>query len=156
MKIYIASDHAGFALKQALVPFLASQGHVVEDCGPGAYEEGDDYPDLIPHCAKKVAVDEGSAGIVIGASGQGEAVAANRIPGIRAAVYYGEPKAPQTDLSGETLGILESARAHNHANILSLGARFITEDEAKAAALRFLSTAYSPDERHIRRVGKLG
>ncbi len=156
MKVYIASDHAGFELKKALVPFLASQGHVIEDCGAAEYVEGDDYPDIIPHCAKKVAVDEGSVGIVIGASGQGEAMAANRIPGVRAAVYYGEPRSPQTDLSGETLGILESVREHNHANVLSLGSRFITEDEAKKAALRFLATAYSPEERHVRRVGKLG
>jgi ribose 5-phosphate isomerase B len=156
MKIYIAADHAGYELKEALVPFITSLGHEVEDCGAASLNEGDDYPDMVRPCAEKVVETPGSFGVVIGASGQGEAMAANRVPGARAAVYYGEAARPQTDVDGDTLGIIESARAHNDANILSLGARFLTEEEAKDAVSLFLSTPFSGEERHIRRIEKLG
>jgi ribose 5-phosphate isomerase B len=138
------------------MPFIASLGYEVEDCGAYAPSEGDDYPDMVRPCAEKVAEASGSFGIVIGASGQGEAMAANRILGARAAVYYGGTERMQQDADGGMLGIIESARAHNDANILSLGARFIDEKEAKDAVRRFLSTAFTREERHIRRVQKLG
>jgi ribose 5-phosphate isomerase B len=152
--IYIASDHAGFELKSRIVRFLRDAGRDVEDLGPDSEDANDDYPDLIRPLAEKVAADRGTIGIAIGASGEGEAIVANRVRGARAAVYYGG-NATQRDASGNTLTIVQSARAHNHANILSLGARFITEEEAKEAVRLFLDTPVSTDERHVRRVAKI-
>ncbi len=154
MKVFLASDHAGFALKEALKPFLTEQKHEVIDCGASAFNQDDDYPDYVTPCAESVAAHPGSAGIIVGASGQGEAMAANRIKGIRAGVFYGPSKIPQTDVAGNELGIISSLRTHNDANILSLGARFLSEDEAKEAVTEFLATAFSSDSRHIRRISK--
>ena len=144
MRICIASDHAGFELKAALVAYLQEVGHEVTDMGPRELVLGDDYPDYCMPLAKEVANDESLLGIVIGFSGQGEAMAANRIIGARAAVYYG----------GEE-EILRLSREHNNANILSLGAKFISVDEAKDAMMVWLSTDFSCGERHIRRIKKL-
>lgn len=154
VKVFFAADHAGFELKTALVPYVKELGHEPVDCGAETFSAGDDYPDFITPCAEQVAADGNARGIIIGASGEGEAMAANRVKGVRAAVYYGEAKAPQTDTNGKALGIIESSRAHNDANVLSLGARFITVDEAKEAVRRFLSTPFSGDERHARRLAK--
>ena len=157
-KIFIASDHAGFALKQILVPHLISLGHDVADLGPDTLNPEDDYPELILPCATSVADSEGVAlGIVIGSSGQGEAMVANRVPTIRAAVFYGEGKGIQTtDAEGTSAqdgyDIVRLARMHNDANVLSLGARFITEEQAKKAIELFLSTPFSTKERHQRRI----
>ncbi len=152
MRIYLASDHAGFALKETLMPHLRTLGHEVHDCGAYGYQEGDDYPVYVKECAKKVAEDSGSFGIILGASGQGEAMVANRIPGVRAFVYYGPESSTQVDAGGETLGLVESGRKHNDANILSIGARFVSVDEAKKVVELFLATPFSNDERHIRRI----
>lgn len=154
MKIYLASDHAGFTLKEALRAYLTQRGYMTEDCGAFEQDPDDDYPDFILPCARHVAGDPGSFGIIIGASGQGEAMAANRIQGVRAAVYYGSASVSQIDAEGAALGLLESVRMHNDANILSLGARFIHEEEAKTAVALFLSTAFTGDERHVRRIHK--
>lgn len=145
MQIFLASDHAGFELKNILAQFLRGQGNEVEDMGPATYIEEDDYPDYITPMAAKVAQNKGSFGIAIGGSGQGEAMAANRIKGVRAAVYYGVNKE-----------IIKLSRQHNDANVLSLGARFISADEAIAAVLEWLSTPFSNDARHVRRIEKLG
>mgnify|MGYP006783221807 CR=1 FL=1 len=155
-KIYIATDHAGFSLKEELKTFLLGMGYEIEDCG--AYEDvsSDDYPDLVRPCAEKVAKDSGSFGIVIGASGQGEAMVANKVPGVRAMGYYGGNSATQTDASGNQYDVLGSARSHNDANVLSLGARFLTFDEAKSAVTTFLQTPCSTEERHVRRRVKIG
>ncbi len=126
MKVYIASDHAGLELKNALVTLLRTQGREIDDLGPSIYIEGDDYPDTITPLAEKVAADKGSFGIAIGGSGQGEAMAANRIKGVRAAVYYG----------GST-DIIKISREHNNANILSLGARFISRGRSKTSGRTF-------------------
>lgn len=155
-KIFIASDHAGFSLKEALIPFLKGAGHVVEDCGAFELLADDDYPDSVTPCVKRVAETPDSFGIVIGASGQGEAMVANRVSGVRAAVFYGETHATQTDAEGKELSLLASVRAHNDANVLSLGARFVTVEEAQQAVTIFLSIAPSLDERHVRRRSKLG
>ncbi len=144
MKIFLASDHAGYELKEALLVFLVERGYELEDCGPMAYEPTDDYPDYILPMAAKVAQNKGTFGIAIGGSGQGEAIVCNRIKGARAAVYYG--KAPE---------MLKLSREHNDANILSLGARFLTQDEAKEAVLTWLATPFSAEERHVRRIGKI-
>lgn len=143
-KIFLASDHAGFALKQVLVEFLRAQGHDVEDLGPHVLNPGDDYPDFIMPLGQRVAAEKGSFGIALGGSGEGEAMAADRIEGVRAAVYYGGP-----------LDIVRLSREHNDANILSLGARFLTEAQAKEAVSMWLATPFSGEERHVRRIEKL-
>ena len=153
-KVYFASDHAGFDLKNRLVEHVRSLGRDVEDMGASVLNTEDDYPDFITPCAEKVAAEQGSLGIIIGGSGQGEAMAANRIAGVRAAVFYGEPPHPQTDAAGAVLDMGTSIRAHNDANILSLGARFLSEADAKAAVDRFLTTPFSGGERHRRRLAK--
>lgn len=143
-KIFVASDHAGFELKNALKDFLLAQGHEIEDCGPAALDPHDDYPDYVLPCAQKVAQQDGSVGIIIGLSGQGEAIAANRVRGARAAVYYGGPEE-----------VLTLSRQHNNANILSLGAKFVTLEAAQDAVEIWLNTDFSADERHVRRIHKV-
>ena len=155
MIVYFASDHAGFNLKSILIPFVKSLDHEVEDCGPATFTPDDDFPDYIIPCAQKVAQNKASLGIVIGASGQGEAMAANHVKGIRAAVFYGDISGAQTDEAGNILNLIQSVRAHNDANILSLGARFLTEESARAAVQLFLNTPFSGDERHVRRIAQL-
>lgn len=154
-KVFIASDHAGFQLKQSLIPHLESLGHEVVDCGADVFNAEDDYPDFVMPCATQVAATSGSFGIVLGASGQGEAMAANRIPGVRAAVYYGAA-GMQTDATGKELDLIASVREHNDANVLSLGARFLSVEDATVAVERFLSTAFPGEDRHVRRRAKLG
>lgn len=143
MKIYIGSDHAGYELKEKLKEFLGWLGYTVEDKGAFHYDPEDDYPDYISPVAAAVAQD-GGFGIVIGGSGQGEAIDANKVEGVRAAEFYGGP-----------IDIVKLAREHNDVNILSLGARFVGEAEAKEAVQLFLETPFSGDERHIRRINKL-
>jgi ribose 5-phosphate isomerase B len=145
MKIFVASDHAGFELKGKLVEYLRGKGRDVEDCGPHVLEPADDYPQLIIPCAKLVARLPGSMGIVIGMSGEGEGIAANRISGVRAVVYYGPPQE-----------ILKLSREHNNSNVLSLSAKFVTVEEAKAAVDLWLATPFSEEERHVRRIKELG
>lgn len=159
MKIFLAADHAGFALKEKLKPFLTSLGHEIEDCGAFVFNAEDDYPDFVVPCAKKVAGNAGSVGIVIGGSGQGEAMAANRVPGIRAAVWYGDASGSEIfDEAGgeitEPFASVRLSRTHNDANILSLGARFITDETGEAAVRIFLSTPFPRDSRHLRRIQK--
>lgn len=144
MKIYLASDHAGLALKQMLADFLRNVGHEVEDMGPIALDPKDDYPDFIMPLARRVAREQGSFGIVIGMSGQGEAMAANRVKGARAAVYL-----------GGSSDILTLSREHNDANVLSLGAHFLPPEVVKEAVKLWLATPFSQEERHARRIKKL-
>jgi len=144
MRIYIASDHAGFELKKILSDFLREQGEELVDLGPVMLEPQDDYSDYIERLAERVAAEEGSFGIAIGGSGEGEAMAANRVRGARAAEYY-----------GGDLEVVKVSREHNDANILSLGARFITGVDAKKAVLLFIHTPFSGEERHQRRIKKL-
>lgn len=153
-KVYLASDHAGYELKAALASYIGTLGYEAEDLGAHTLDPEDDYPDFVIPCAERVAGEPGSFGIVIGGSGQGEAMAANRVRGARAAVYYGAPNTSQTDAEGQELSLIASVRAHNDANILSLGARFMDEQEAKGAVQTFLSTAFSGDPRHVRRISK--
>ncbi len=152
MRIIFASDHAGFDLKEALKAFAATLGHEVEDVGAHAYDEQDDYPDFVPLAARAVAKDpNGTRAIVLGGSGQGEAIVANRFPHVRAVVYNGESRgAVFNDLDEIAL-----SRQHNDANVLSLGARFLTAPEAKDAMRRWLETPFSGAARHKRRLEKL-
>jgi ribose 5-phosphate isomerase B len=144
MKIYTGSDHAGFEMKRGLISFLKENNFDVIDCGPLEYVHDDDYPDYISIVAKHVGEEVGARGIVLGWSGQGEAMVANRFSNVRAAVFYGGTK-----------HVLTLSREHNDANILSLGAHFITTQEANEATLLWLSTEFSNDERHIRRIKKI-
>ncbi len=144
MNIYIGSDHAGYGLKEELSAYISSLGHSVVDKGPHSFDTNDDYPDYIFPTAEAVARDSGSFGIVLGYSGQGEAMCANRIRGVRAALYVG----------GST-EIITLAREHNNANILSLGSRFVSSTEAKEAVRIFLETDFSKEDRHIRRITKI-
>lgn len=145
MKIYIGADHAGFEMKEALKKNLEELGHQVEDKGAFKYQPDDDYPDFVIPTAQAVANDpEQSRGIVIGGSGQGEAMAANRVKGVRAAVFY-----------GGNFEIIELSRKHNNANILSLGARFIDGELAKKAVKLWLETPFEGEGgRHKRRITK--
>lgn len=151
MRIIFGADHGGYALKEILKPFVESLGHRVEDVGAHVLNMDDDYPPIIMEVARLVASDKGARGIVIGGSGQGEAVAANRIKGVRATVYYGEPARKQVDAEGKELSMIESTRGHNDANILSLAGRFLTEEEAKDAVKRWLQAPYNQSLRHERR-----
>jgi ribose 5-phosphate isomerase B len=145
MKIFISSDHAGFELKKFLVDHLAIAGHDVRDLGAKSYDPEDDYPDYISLVAKEIARDPSIAkGIVLGGSGQGEAMCANKFYGVRAVVYYG----------GNT-DIIRLSREHNDANVLSLGARFLSPSDALNAVNLWIKTPFSGDERHKRRLLKL-
>jgi ribose 5-phosphate isomerase B len=145
MKIYLGSDHAGFELKEMLKTFLSKNDYEVEDLGPHEYIETDDYPDFVRPVAEAVAREPESRGVVIGKSGQGEAMVANRVRGVRAAVYYGhEPS------------ILKLSREHNDANVLALASGFLlTDEDAKSAVELWLKTPFSGAERHMRRIAKL-
>ncbi len=159
MKIYVGADHAGFELKAALIEALREKDYIVEDCGAHLYEADDDYPPIIQNTIKRFLVDvkenADSRAIVIGASGQGEAMVANRFSGIRCALFYGAPHGTQTDESGRELGMIESTRAHNDANVLSLGARFMTTEEAIRSVLLWLKTPYVHVDRHTRRIWEI-
>ena len=139
MRVYIGSDHAGFELKQHLVDYLTGQGHEVVDVGPHVYDAEDDYPAFCFHTGARVVDDPGSLGIVIGGSGNGEQIAANKVPGVRAALAW-------------NLATAGLARQHNDANVVAIGARMHTPEEAAAIATEFLGTLFSGQERHARRI----
>jgi ribose 5-phosphate isomerase B len=144
MTIFLGADHAGFQIKEELKAYLQEKGVDVEDMGAFELNPNDDYPDLIIPVAKKVAENpEQNRGIVLGGSGQGEAIAANKSKGVRAIVYYGGP-----------LEIVELSRRHNNANVLSLGARFLTPQQALEAVDLWLATSFEGG-RHERRVKKI-
>ncbi len=139
MRIHIAADHAGFELKQHLIGHLSEAGHEVVDHGAFEYDALDDYPPMCIAAAEAVAAHPGDLGIVIGGSGNGEQLAANRVQGIRAALIW----------SVETAKL---ARQHNDAQIGSIGGRMHTLDEATAIADAFVGEPFSGDERHQRRI----
>ena len=141
-KIFLASDHAGFELKNHLVKFLSKKYDVV-DVGPHKFNVKDDYPDYVIPCAEKVVKNKGF-GIVIGKTGEGEAIAANKVKGVRAVVYYGGSKK-----------ILQLSREHNDANVLSLGAEFISKSIALNFVNLWINKRFSKDKRHVRRLNKI-
>ena len=143
MIIHLATDHAGLHLKNSIKTYLLNKGFEVKDHGAHEYDPQDDYPDFIFPCAKAVAKNIDSRGIILGGSGQGEAMAANRLKGIRAVVFYNGPKE-----------IIKLSREHNNANILSLGARFMTEEEMHNVINIWLKEPFGGD-RHQRRIDKL-
>src|SRR5579864_6045693 len=142
VRVYLGSDHAGVELKGRLVAWLREAGHEPVDCGPETYVPDDDYPVYVMRAARAVADNPGSLGIVIGGSGNGEQIASNKIPGIRAALAW-------TD---ETARL---ARQHNDANVLSLGARMYSKHDAVSLVRAFLETPFSGEERHVRRLAMI-
>lgn len=144
MKIYFATDHAGFELKNKLIKYVHDEFDMdVEDCGAHELDPSDDYPEFVKKAAQAVSENPAERkAIILGGSGEGEAMVANRFAGVRAAVYYG----------GGQLDIVHLSRAHNDANVLSLGARFIDSKDAQEAVKVWLTTEFSEDERHMRRI----
>jgi ribose 5-phosphate isomerase B len=147
--VHIGADHAGYELKEVLVVYLQKLGYEVVDHGAHLYDEYDDYPDFIAPVGKAVSDHpRGVRGIVIGGSGQGEAMVANQFPNVRAVVFYG-------DKIFQGSSIIKLSRQHNNANVLSLGARFMTVREAKDAVRVWLKTPFSGEYKHIRRIKKM-
>jgi ribose 5-phosphate isomerase B len=142
MRVHIGSDHAGFELKNFLIQNLTADGHELVDHGPETYDAEDDYPVYCIPAAEAVVADPGSLCIVVGGSGNGEQIAANKVKGTRAALAY----------SSDTATL---ARQHNDANVIAIGARMHTEDEALELVRLFLATPFSNDPRHARRIGLL-
>lgn len=144
MKILLGADHAGFELKNQIKDFLISENFIVEDMGAHSLNKEDDYPEIMLPVAMKVLSDNNTRAIIFGKSGQGEAMIVNRFPGIRAIVYH-----------GKNLEIIRLGREHNDSNILSIGAGFVEIEEAKEAVRLWISTPFSNDERHIRRIEQM-
>ena len=142
MRVYLGSDHAGFELKNHLVEHLQKQGHEVVDVGPHEYDSEDDYPPFCLHTGARVVADPGSLGVVIGGSGNGEQIAANKIAGVRSALVW-------------RVEIAQLARQHNDSNVCSIGAREHTPEEAAAFVDAFLATPFSGNTRHQRRIDQL-
>jgi ribose 5-phosphate isomerase B len=142
VRVYLGSDHAGFELKASLIAWLQQAGHDPVDCGPSSYVPDDDYPVYVMRAATSAVADAGSLGIVIGGSGNGEQIASNKVKGVRAAIAW----------SQETARL---ARLHNDANVLSLGAREYSVEEAVGFAKIFVGTAFSGAPRHVRRLAMI-
>ena len=142
MRIHLGSDHAGLELKEHMLGWLRDHGHEPVDHGPFVYDALDDYPVFCLRAAAAVVADPGSLGVVIGGSGNGEQIAANKVPGVRAALAWSE----------ETASL---AREHNDANVISVGGRMHTVEEMTRFIEVFLGTAFTGEERHVRRIGML-
>lgn len=143
MRVHVATDHAGFEFVQRLAEHLRGAGHEVVDHGPTSYEPLDDYPSFCIAAGEAVVADPGSLGVVVGGSGNGEQIAANKVVGVRAALAW----------SPETARL---ARQHNDANVVAVGARQHSLEEALALVDAFLAEPFSGDERHARRIGQVG
>ncbi len=143
MRVYLGSDHAGYELKNHLVEWLKEAGHEPVDCGPHLYDAADDYPPFCLRAAEGAAGDPDALGIVVGGSGNGEQIAANKVRGVRAVLAWSEQTA--------ALG-----REHNDANVISIGARMHSTEEATRFVETFLATPFSGDARHQRRIDQLG
>ncbi|WP_042370425.1 ribose-5-phosphate isomerase [Streptacidiphilus neutrinimicus] len=142
MRVYLGSDHAGFELKQHFVKWLTEAGHEPIDCGPHIYDAVDDYPPFCLRAAERTAADPEALGVVIGGSGNGEAIAANKVKGVRAALAW-------------SLETAKLGREHNNANVLSIGGRMHSVEDATSFLEVFLDTPFSAEERHIRRIDML-
>lgn len=160
MKVYLATDHAGYALKEVVKAFLLGKEYMVEDYGALSFDPHDDYPDFIAKAAQAISDFPEDKAIIFGGNGQGEAIAANKFKNVRAAVFYGT-KLPvggadvKGRMSEDPYEMIKLVREHNDANMLSLGARFLTDEEALEAVELFLTTSFSDEERHVRRIKKI-
>ena len=142
MRVYLGSDHAGYELKTHLAALLPERGFGVVDVGPASYDPDDDYPAVCLHLGSRVVGDPGSLGIVIGGSGNGEQIAANKIEGVRSALVW-------------KVEIAELAREHNDSNVCAIGAREHSPEEAESFVDTFLATPFSGDPRHARRIAQV-
>jgi ribose 5-phosphate isomerase B len=140
MRVFLGSDHAGFELKAHLLTAVADAGHEPVDCGAFEYDAQDDYPPFCFEVGERTVAEPGTLGVVIGGSGNGEQIAANKVPGVRAALAWNEETA-------------RLAREHNDANVVSIGARQHSIEHATELVLLFLATPFSQDPRHVRRIG---
>ncbi len=160
MKVYLATDHAGFELKEKVKELLKVGGYEVEDYGAYGYDKDDDYPDFISKAAEAVSKDPSSKGIIFGSSGQGEAMLANKFKNVRAVVFY-TPCTPShnVDVTGRMsenpLEMIRLTREHNDANMLSIGAKILKEEDALAAINLWLKSPFNGDVRHVRRIEKI-
>jgi ribose 5-phosphate isomerase B len=142
MRVYLGSDHAGFELKERLVEHVGALGHEAVDCGAHTYDPEDDYPAPCIAAATRMVADPGSLAIVVGGSGNGEQIAANKVDGVRAALVWSDDTA-------------RLAREHNDANVISIGGRNHPVEDAQRFVEIFLSTPFSQDQRHKRRIAQL-
>jgi len=142
MRVFLGSDHAGFELKQHLAGALVAAGHDVVDIGPSVFRDDDDYPVYCLHVAARTVADPGSLGVVVGGSGNGEQISANKVSGVRAALAW-------------SIATAQLARLHNDANVVAIGARMHTAEEATAIVSAFLEATFSHDERHARRIAQI-
>lgn len=160
MKIYLATDHAGLSLKEKIKSFLNDKGYDVEDCGAIEYDPNDDYPDFIKIAAEKVSQNPNDRAIILGGTGQGEAIVANKFKNVRAVVFYA-PALPNNSVdinnreSSDPFEIIRLSREHNNANVLSLSTRMLKEEDAINAVQKWLETPFSNEERHKRRINKI-
>lgn len=161
MKVYIATDHTGFELKNKIKKALEDEGYEVEDCGAYKLDPADDYPDFIAKAAEGVARDpDGSRGIILGGSGQAEMMTANKFKGVRCALFYAAVAPTRAaDVTGrmstDPYEMIRLTREHNNANMLSIGVRFVMDEEAVKVAKLWLAAPFPGDERHVRRIGKM-
>lgn len=161
MKIYLASDHAGFEAKNAVKEFLLQKGYEVEDCGAYEYDKDDDYPDFIGKAAAGVSKSPTETlGVIFGGSGQGEAMVANKYKGVRCALFYTKAAPVQSvDIQGkkseDPFEILKLTRVHNGANMLSLGIRFLSKEDIIKAVEIWIASPFVSEERHLRRIEKI-
>ena len=144
MQVHLATDHAGYAHKNAVSDWLISEGYAVKDHGALVYDPQDDFPDYIVRAAQAISSNPADRAIIFGGSGQGEAMLANRFPAVRATVLY-----------SDNAEIVELSRAHNDANVLSIGARFLSVDDTKKHIWNWLHAKRSDVERHSRRIEKV-
>ena len=152
MKIFIGTDHVGFGLKEKLVITLSGAGHEVIDKGAFTYDEEDDYPDFTIPVAREVSQNPDKVkGIIIGATGEAEAFAANKFPHVRAVVFYGKSQSVVDDKAD----IISRSRENNNTNILILGARYLDEESMMAAVNLWLTTPFGGGDKHIRRLAKI-
>ena len=142
MRVFLGSDHAGFELKAHLLSAVAAAGHEAVDCGAVEYDAQDDYPPFCFAVGERTVAEPGTLGVVIGGSGNGEQIAANKVPGVRAALAWNEETA-------------RLAREHNDANVVSIGAREHSIEQATELVLLFLATPFSGAERHLRRIAQV-
>src|SRR5260221_14665191 len=160
MRIYLATDHAGFELKEKIKEYLKKDNVQVEDFGAFAIDKNDDYPDFISKAASAVSQNPHDRAIIFGGSGQGEAIVANKYKHVRAVVFYSLCMSltaidVQGTESDDPFEIIRLTREHNDANILSIGVRFLSEQEVKHAVDLFLKTPFLHDPRHVRRIAKI-
>ena len=158
--VYLASDHTGFELKKLLIESLKSEGYEIEDCGAFEFNKDDDYPDFISKAADRVSKNPDSKGIILGGSGQAEMMVANKFKGVRCALFYAAAVPVRTaDITGrmstDPYEMIRLTREHNNSNMLSIGVRFVSDEEVLKVAKLWLETPFPGEERHIRRIEKI-